>query len=726
MRQLRRRLVERRIERPPAHWGALAVLMLALFLLLASQGIAQHLTGQSGTPQPSGRSVLPRGQAIFAARGQRLVPSGEAPGRRVSLTFDDGPDQTWTPRIAALLSRLHVPATFFVIGDRVAADPGVVSALHEDGFEIGGHTFTHSDLSSLAGWQRDLQLSLTDSAIAGAAGVRPRFIRPPYSATPAAVDAADERAYAAVARRGYLIALADYDSEDWREPGVGAIVRAATPPGRRGGVILMHDGGGDRSQTLAALRRLVPELRGRGFRFVPLSALAGIPRAEADPRVSGSQQLRGEMLIGALRVAGWIVDVLAFMLVPIALLAVLRAALLVGFARRHARSYSWSRGGDGFAPPASIVVPAFDEADVIEASVRSLAASDYPEFEVIVVDDGSSDGTGEIVRGLGLEGVTLIAEENRGKPDALNAGIAAARHELIVCVDADTVFEPGTLRRLLQPFIDERVGAVAGNTKVANRGGLLGRWQHIDYVMGFNLDRRLFDVLQCMPTVPGAIGAFRRQALDEVGRFSGATLAEDTDITIALGRVGWRVVYAEDAIARTEAPSTLAALWRQRYRWSYGTLQAVWKHRRALAERGEGRIGRVGIPYLLLFQVLLPLLAPLIDAFALYGLIFLDPWTTLAYWLGFNALLSVLAVYAFRLDREPLRPLWAMPLQQFVYRQLMYLVVIQSVVSAARGARLRWQHVERTGELEGPSTPVPAGNPGSAYDGGDSGSPTME
>jgi cellulose synthase/poly-beta-1,6-N-acetylglucosamine synthase-like glycosyltransferase/peptidoglycan/xylan/chitin deacetylase (PgdA/CDA1 family) len=691
----------RRIERPPAHWGALAVLLAALFLLLLAQGIAVHMTGDASTPTPAGDAVLSRGHSIFAARGDRLVPRGGPPGHRIALSFDDGPDPTWTPQVAALLLRLHVPAAFFVVGDRVARYPEIVADLEKDGFEIGGHTFTHSDLSRLPAWQRDLQVSMTDSAIAGAAGIRPRFMRPPYSATAAAVDAADESAYADVARQGYLIALSDFDGEDWRNPGVGAIVRNSTPPGRRGGVVLLHDGGGDRSQTLAAIRRLVPELRHRGFRFVPLSAIAGISRAEADPAASGYQHLRGTLLIGALTAARWVVEALAILLIPIAVLAVLRAIVLIGFARRHARGYRESGAGeDDFAPPVSIVVPAFNEAAVIEPAVRSLAASEYPEVEVIVVDDGSTDGTAEIVRGLGLERVRVLVEENQGKPAALNTAIAAAHHDLIVSVDADTAFEPGTLRRLVQPLRDGRVGAVAGNTKVANRGGMLGRWQHIDYVMGFNLDRRLYDVLQCMPTVPGAIGAFRRTALDQVGRFSGATLAEDTDITIALGRAGWRVVYAEDALAFTEAPSALSALWRQRYRWSYGTMQAVWKHRRALREGGETRIGRFGIPYLLLFQVLLPLLAPLIDAFTLYGVIFLDPVTTLAYWVGFNVLLFVLAIYSFRLDREPLRPLWVMPLQQFVYRQLMYLVVIQSVISAARGMRLRWQHVERTGELK--------------------------
>jgi cellulose synthase/poly-beta-1,6-N-acetylglucosamine synthase-like glycosyltransferase len=360
-------------------------------------------------------------------------------------------------------------------------------------------------------------------------------------------------------------------------------------------------------------------------------------------------------------------------------------------------------GADPYLPPVSIVVPAFNEAVGIERAVRSLAASDYPDFEIVVVDDGSTDGTGELVRGLRLPAVRVGSQKNAGKAAALNLGINLARHEVIVTVDGDTVFEAGTLRALVQPLRRPRVGAVAGNTKVGNRRSMLGGWQHIEYVMGFNLDRRLYDVLQCMPTVPGAIGAFRRRALVEIGGVSSATLAEDTDITIAIGRLGWHVVYTEAARAWTEAPATLGALWRQRYRWSFGTLQAVWKHRAAVVRRGEGRIGRRGIPYLLLFQVALPMLAPLIDLFAVYGVLFLDPIPVLAYWGAFNLLQLAMGAYAFRLDRESLRPLWRMPLQQFVYRQLMYMVVIESVISALLGVRLRWQHIERTGDVRVPA-----------------------
>jgi cellulose synthase/poly-beta-1,6-N-acetylglucosamine synthase-like glycosyltransferase len=388
------------------------------------------------------------------------------------------------------------------------------------------------------------------------------------------------------------------------------------------------------------------------------------------------------------------------MLIPIALLMVLRAAFVVTLAHRHARRRRALPANASYTPSASIVVPAFNEAVGIERAVRSFAASDYPDFEVIVVDDGSTDGTGELVDALGLPGLRVIRQPNGGKSAALNRGIAAALNEVIVMVDADTVFERDSLRRAIAPLTASEVGAVSGNTKVGNRRGLIGRWQHIEYVMGFNLDRRLFDVMRCMPTVPGAIGAFRREALADVGGVSADTLAEDTDLTLAIGRAGWEIVYAEEARAWTEAPATLSALWRQRYRWSYGTMQAVWKHKAAAWRRGEERVGRRAIPYLVLFQILLPALAPLVDLFALYGVVFLDPLPVAGYWLAFNALQLAQSWYAFRLDRESPRPLWSVPLQQLVYRQLMYLVVIESIINALQGRRLRWQHAERTGEIE--------------------------
>jgi cellulose synthase/poly-beta-1,6-N-acetylglucosamine synthase-like glycosyltransferase len=352
------------------------------------------------------------------------------------------------------------------------------------------------------------------------------------------------------------------------------------------------------------------------------------------------------------------------------------------------------------APSVAVIVPAYNEEVGIARAVLSLAASDYPAFEVVVIDDGSTDHTAEIVASLDLDRVRLVRQDNAGKAAALNTGVELTGSEIVVMVDGDTLFEAGTLRSLVQPFANEDVAAVSGNTKVGNRRGLLGHWQHIEYVIGFNLDRRMYDVLQCTPTVPGAAGAFRRDVLAEVGGVPGDTLAEDTDLTLAIGRTGRRVVYAEDARAWTEAPSTLAVLWRQRYRWSFGTMQAVFKHRGAILSRNpnERRIGRRALPYMLLFQIALPAVSPLIDLFAVYGFVFTGAVRTLAIWGAFNLVQLMVAVYAFKLDREPLRPLWALPLQQFVYRQMMYLVIIESSVSALQGVRSGWRHLPRTGD----------------------------
>ena len=693
------RRVGRSIERPPAHWSLLALLVCGLLLLLVAAGIPSASVSSGTNARSVGPPALRGSAAIWRVRGDRLVPSEARVGRRVALTFDDGPDPEWTPRIAEMLQRLAVPATFFVIGEGVVRHPGVVSDLANEGFEVGDHTFNHADLTGMPGWERSLEVSMTDTAIAGAAGLRTRFFRPPYSGGPQSIGRTEAPELASTIGSGHLIVLSNYDSEDWRSPGVSRILHNATPPGHRGGVILFHDGGGDRSQTVAALKRLVPRLQHRGFRFVPLSRLAGVPQEAVQPAASGSEHLQGKLLIGALAVARWTSELLFILLIPIAVLAVLRAIAVTYFARHHSREWR-RRPSQPFTPPVSVVVPAFNESAGIERAIRSLAGGDYPAHEVVLVDDGSTDGTADLVERLELPRVRVIRQANSGKASALNTGLSAATGDVIVTVDADTVFEEQTLRRLVEPFADPTVGAAAGNTKVGNRRGLLGLWQHIDYVTGFNLDRRLYDVLRCMPTVPGAVGAFRREAIDAVGGFSTATLAEDTDLTIAIGRIGWRVVYVEDARGWTETPATLSGLWRQRYRWSYGTMQAVWKHRSALWRREPGKVGRRGLPYLVLFQIALPALAPLIDAFAIYGVVFLDPVPVLGYWLGFNLLQLCLGAYAFRLDRESPRSLVALPLQQFVYRQLMYLVVVQSMISAVRGVRLRWQHVERTGEIE--------------------------
>ncbi len=686
-----------------------ALLSLLLCAALFLHGYATHQIGHTDTPTAVTGEPAPLDAHAalleLGPAGWRSVAPGD---RTVALTFDDGPDPRWTPAVLDVLRRHGVHATFFVVGARVLEHPDLTRRVVDEGHEIGNHTFSHVEVGAISGWELGLQLSLTQTAVAGATGVRPVLFRPPYASTPDTTSRQALDSYRRVADRGYLIALSDYDSKDWQRDGVDAIVERATPPGTSGGVILFHDGGGDRSQSLEALDRLLTSLQQRGYRFETLASFAGLPSDAVQPPADPAARVQGWMLRTTTQAGSLFASVMLVLLPLLGVLTLARTALLVWYARRHRRRHRDRTIDRSYTPSISVVVPAYNEAVGIAHTVRSLAAGHHPEIEVIVVDDGSTDRTADLVGDLGLANVRVIEQDNRGKPAALNTGIAAASGEIIVMVDGDTVFEPDTLTFLVQPFTDPGVGAVAGNTKVANRRRLLGRWQHIEYVMGFNLDRRMYEELRCMPTVPGAIGAFRRTALDDIGGIAADTLAEDTDLTIAVGRAGWHVVYEQRARAWTEAPATLPQLWKQRYRWSYGTMQAMWKHRGALRPSETSPIGRRALPYMVLFQVLLPMLAPVIDVFAIYGLLFLDKGPVLAAWLAFAAVQLCVGWYAFRLDNEPARPLLSLPLQQLVYRQLLYLVTIHSVVTAVLGAPLRWHKLHRTGDFTAAPRPADA------------------
>jgi cellulose synthase/poly-beta-1,6-N-acetylglucosamine synthase-like glycosyltransferase/peptidoglycan/xylan/chitin deacetylase (PgdA/CDA1 family) len=689
---------------PRAHWFLLLLALLLLFVELCLNGIISHVGAEGSGPRASlshpavAPPAVTGGGPVLRIDAGATATSRSMPADTVALTFDDGPDPLWTPRILDVLARHHAHATFFVIGSRVNEYPDLARRIVAEGNQIGVHTFTHTELSTLPAWRRTLELTLAQNAIGAATGRIATVMRPPYSSEPDAVTGTDFSAMRSVADAGYLIVLADHDTDDWRRPGTAAIVEAGTPPPGQGAVVMMHDGGGDRSETVAALDLLLTRLSARGDRFTTVSA--GLGLADDAGSATAGVRLRGDAMRWA-QTAGRVLARVLTVLVSAALsLALLRLGIQLVTTRVHLRRVRVRRRRRlRYLGSVTVIVPAYNEAANIAATVRSLVASDYPNVEVVVIDDGSTDDTFDIVRSLRLPRVRAYRQPNAGKPAALNHGVARAGGDFVVLVDGDTVFDPRAVGRLIQPFGEADVGAISGNTKVANRGGVLGRWQHLEYVMGFNLDRRMFEVGECMPTVPGAIGAFRREMLIELGGVPQDTLAEDTDLTMAILRAGWRVVYEESAIAFTEAPSTLRQLWRQRYRWCYGTMQAMWKHRRAIGERGPaGKLGRRGLGYLLLFQVLLPLAAPAVDIYAIYGLLFLPLSQVASVWLGFLALQAFTAGYALRLDGERLGSLWILPLQQFVYRQLMYLVVVQSTVTALTGIRLHWHRIARTGQ----------------------------
>jgi len=679
------------------------LLVVALLLLVEAYTNASFTPDGAAASKQSGSAVpnaVSDGGPVVDLLGSRPRTFAPAP-YTIALTFDDGPDPVWTPQILDILERYRVPATFFVVGSHVARHQDLARRIVDDGDEIGVHTFSHPNLDAIPTWRRDIEYSQTQLAIAAATGKKTSLLRPPYSSEADAVRNADWRVMRQIGGQGYLVVLENADSDDWARPGVPKILANAAPESPRGAIVLMHDAGGNRAETVAALKRYIPEMQERGYRFVTVSQSVGIT-ASVNTAASTADQWRGRALVWTVHGADLLIDSMWWLLVLVGALTLLRTLLLFAVAVRHARrrrpsKWSW---GPSVDDPVSVIVPAYNEQDTIAATVRTLAASTHPTVEIIVVDDQSTDGTATIVEALGIENVRVARVPAGGKATALNTGVALARHDLIVMIDADTIVDSDALHEVVQPFADPKIGAVAGNVKVGNRRRLLGRWQHIEYVIGFSLDRRLYDALGCIPTIPGALGAFRREALENVGGLSMDTLAEDTDLTMAILRAGWRVVYQATAKARTEAPTTVRQLTQQRYRWSYGTMQAMWKHRRSIVERGaSGRFGRRGLPLIGLFTIVLPLFAPLLDFMTVYGALFLDRWFTLIGWLAVLILQTMTAVLAFRLDHEKLRPLWALPLQQFVYRQIMYVVLLRSAVTALAGRRLRWQNLSRTAEV---------------------------
>ncbi|WP_326650382.1 bifunctional polysaccharide deacetylase/glycosyltransferase family 2 protein [Streptomyces anthocyanicus] len=709
------------LQRPRVLLALLLLLALTCVMLLdgylrAEVGGDQRVrTGASASDVPD--DVLDGGPILSFPGGQATTVS--VPDKTIVLTFDDGPDPTWTPQVLDILEKYDVPGTFFLVGSMVSRHPGIVRDMVEQGNEVGVHTFTHVDLSYQSQARVTREIEQTQLALAGAAGITSTLFRAPYSSQTDAIDNYSWPVYESLGTDGYTSVFIDTDSDDWKRPGVSKIVEWATPEDDEGASVLFHDAGGERSQTIEALPEYIEKMKAKGYTFTTVSGVMADQQSHqpqqsqqqggglqaAHHRATGATLYEGKALIAAVAVAEWTVPALSVGLVVVGVAVMGRFAMMLVLARRHHRQrnrrrFSW---GPPVTGPVTVIVPAYNEKECIEATLRSLARSTHP-VEIIVVDDGSTDGTADIAESLGLPGVRVVRQANAGKPAALNNGVRHARYDIVVMMDGDTVFEPDTVRHLVQPFADPSVGAVAGNAKVGNRRTLIGAWQHIEYVMGFNLDRRMYDLLRCMPTIPGAIGAFRREAVLQAGGMSDDTLAEDTDITIALHRAGWRVVYEEHARAWTEAPGSLGQLWSQRYRWSYGTMQALWKHRRSLTDKGpSGRFGRVGMPLVVLFQVVTPVFAPLIDVFTVYSMLFVDFRAALLAWLAVLGVQLVCAAYAFRLDREKYRYLLMMPLQQLAYRQMMYLVLIHSCVTALTGGRLRWQKLKRTGEVGTPA-----------------------
>jgi cellulose synthase/poly-beta-1,6-N-acetylglucosamine synthase-like glycosyltransferase/peptidoglycan/xylan/chitin deacetylase (PgdA/CDA1 family) len=656
--------------------------------------------------------------------------------KKIAITFDDGPDPQWTPKILDVLKEKNAKATFFLIGVEAQENASLTKRIYNEGHEIGNHTFTHPDISNVSKRYFEVELNLTERFFEGKLGVKPVLFRPPYSIDQEPDTADQVRPIELAQQLGYITVGDKVDPNDWRDDPrrpadeiVADVMKNLPPcaPGNLacGNIILLHDGGGNRSETVKALPRIIDRLRARGYEIVPVSELLGKTRADVMPAISTNE-----------RWASWI-DSLNFSLFSL-ISSFIIFVFFVGDVLMSARLVlvgalatfdRFRRRKDvvdpNYKPDVAVLIPAYNEEKVIVRTVQSVLDSDYPNLRAIVIDDGSRDQTLEVTRAAFpkeiAEGrVTVLTKPNSGKAAALNYALDHVTEELFVGIDADTIIAPDAISKLVPHFRDPRVAAMAGNAKVGNRVNLWTRWQALEYITSQNFERRALNTLNAVSVVPGAIGAWRTAEVKAAGCYHHDTVAEDADLTMALLQAGYKVNYEDRALAYTEAPTTANGLMRQRFRWSFGIMQAVWKHKAAL--RQKGALGWVALPNVIIFQILLPLVSPFIDIMFVIGAISYfvnrhyhpesanpaDFQRLVIYFALFMIIDFIASTLAFTLERQQpgrkrdfllLGHVW---LQRFAYRQLFSIVLFKTLKRAIEGGSFAWDKLERTATVKQP------------------------
>ena len=627
-----------------------------------------------------------------------LYHQGAGGEHQVAITFDDGPDPRWTPQILDILKAANVKAAFFLVGVNAERYPGLVRRIVNEGHEIGNHTYYHPNLALCWPEHIRLELNATQLLLETITDRATTLFRPPYAADTSPSQLSELTPLQIAQDLNYLVVLENIDPQDWAKPGADIILQRVKQQRRDGSIVLLHDAGGDRSQTVAALPRILEWLHTRGDTVVPLSTLLGTTRDAVMPPLTGASQpvtrivsSTGFRIYHATEEFFW-----AFMIVATGLVVV-RTLVVIWLASRFR-----GKARADFAEPISIVMAAYNEGRVIAETLRALLASDYKgEIEVIVVDDGSRDETASQIKHVAHVDprIRVLQQENRGKARALQRGLAAVRYGIVVFIDADTQCQRDTLPRLLGPFSDERIGAVSGHAKVGNLRTFIARCQALEYTCGFNLDRRAYDRWNCITVVPGAISAIRKDAIEQAGGLSLQTLAEDTDLTLSLHKHRQRIVYVPDAIAWTEAPESVRTLARQRFRWAYGTLQCLWKHRDMMFNWNYRALGWFSLPSIWFFQIILVAVTPMVDLFLLASLPFGAWRAVMPFVITFLAMDVILATLACILEREPILRAWRILPMRLIYRPMLSYCIWKAILRAVKGAWVSWGKLERTASV---------------------------
>lgn len=633
-----------------------------------------------------------------------LYHRGQGAGEQVAITFDDGPDPEWTPQILDILKSQGVQAAFFVTGINAARYPDLIKRIIAEGHELGNHTYSHMDIAGMPAAMVRLELNATQRIIEGITGQSTILFRPPYNADRQPGSFEEFEPLLIANELGYVTVSQSIDSEDWNATGPELILQRIRERRNEGNVILLHDAGGDRSATVTILPALIDYLCRRGDRLVGLHRLIDIPRESLMPPIPSTDVAEDRLIAHTGFHLMHVIEQLcwAFMIVSTALLLCRTVVLLFLAARNRKRQERRTVMRGDQPQPVSVLIAAHNEAKVITATLASVLATGYPgDIEVIVVDDGSTDETAAcVLKAAAADSrVKLIRQEKQGKAAALDKALTAAVHELIVMLDADTQFAPETISALVRCLDDPKVAAVSGHARVGNDDTWVTRFQSLEYTCGFNLDRRAYDEWNCVTVVPGAVSAFRRTAVCEAGGLSADTLAEDTDLTLMLHRLGYRVCYAPDAIAFTEAPDTIAGLVRQRTRWAFGTLQCLCKHHDLLFTRKNKFLGFFSLPCIWFFHFFLVALMPFVDAFLVFSVATGSGAAIMDYALAFLMMDLITAVAACRMDRERIGRAWLILPMRLLYRPILAWAVWKAIIRALRGAWVAWGRQERRGAL---------------------------
>jgi peptidoglycan-N-acetylglucosamine deacetylase len=627
-----------------------------------------------------------------------LYRQGEGTPFEVALTFDDGPDPQWTPQILDILKKKNVRATFFVTGRQAERYPELVRRIQREGHELGNHTYSHPNLALVSEEQVRLELNATQRILEAITGNSTTLFRPPYNADSSPRERRELEVLMIAQEQGYLTSCADIDPEDWARPPAEVILDRIKKNRSLGSVILLHDSGGNRAATVEALPRIIDYLFARGDEIVSLSRLLGVERAQLMPAISSEEAPYIRWITGSgfyflhqIESFLW-----AFMIVA-TILFTLRTLLVAGLSLRFRAAPATTH-----FPSLSVLIAAYNEEKVITATIRSILNTNYPApLEIIVIDDGSKDETYRFMESLAATDarIRLQQQANAGKALALRSALMLAQHEVVVFIDADTQLAPACLEALVAPLADAGVCAVSGHARVGNLHRFIARCQSLEYICGFNLDRRAYDVCNGITVLPGAISAVRKSAIAAGGGLSNDTLAEDTDLTLQLHRLGQRIAYAPAAVAYTEAPETIQTLSKQRFRWAFGTMQCLWKHRDLVFNPHYRWLGFFSLPSVWFFQILLVAIAPLIDLFLLLSLVTGGNSLLLIYFIGFLAMDLFLALLACRLEKEPLRQALLIIPMRFIYRPLLSWVIWRALFRAIKGGLVTWGKLERTANV---------------------------